>query len=155
MKKFLALVLVTVLTLSLSANVFAAENGDIECNEEFVVHSINLEIEPGGISEISPYMYGEHPASEFANVQYSVKFPVAENRFAFETSGTSSGAGNFITELCVYSSTFPSIASLSNTLNSGYKKLDNIPITPNREYIFRITNYSTSPISVHIKYYSW
>lgn len=156
MKKFLALVLVTVLTLSLSANVFAAENGENIQPENAKTHTIEMTIEPGEEYGIMPCMWdtkNETVSSTFTTDYFTVDSPF----FAYETSATSqtggSASGTYRVEFMTKSGGV--ISSVQMSINGVTHKEDWIPVDVNGQYKFKLYNFSNTTIIISLTYYSF
>lgn len=146
MKKFLALVLVTVLTLSLSANVFAAENEE----------SVQFQ-EVSARSEVTTLIYNTYNTSPSATTYISVRFPY---RYCVikAKSNAANGNSNIVVGIDLLKSNLTSTQNFFSlvTNNSLVSSEDYIDVNPNELYYIAITNSSnSSSISTHIECYSW
>ena len=149
MKKFLAIILVTVLTLSLSANVFAAENGDSSRSSDIEVHTIIVNTDS---EEIDLYTTSDYKVewNNLIGTGYSDSFFVTGRNFSFTAFASGNSSGTFTVELLRGSST---VARYSNNINT-IQATHQITIEPNHDYQFKVTNNSTSSINVTI-FFSW
>lgn len=156
MKRFLAIILVAVLTLSLSANVFAAENGENIQPENAKTHTIEMTIEPGEEYGIMPCMWdtkNETVSSTFTTDYFTVDSPFfAYESYATNTSG-GSASGTYKVEFL--GSIGNVISSIEVPINGVTYKDDWIPVHINNSYRFKLYNYSNTTIKIHLTYYSF
>ena len=161
MKKFLALVLVTVLTLSLSANVFAAENEENILPENAETHTIEMTIEPGEEYGIMPCIWDEYDGILPGHVsyQYSSSFYVPDRNLGFTVTATNNSSPiEFLVQI-YYSTNTGLIFSGKSGLfvsNGVAQKSEDFDLSySGRTCLFCINNPGTTTLTVHIEYYSW
>lgn len=124
---------------------------------EMTKHTITIEV-PANEEMIMPYIWNNGSYSPVYSSASTAAFTVPDNNFAFETSARNSSGVACSAEYTVnlmIASLGSSIATLRNTANGVLSKLDWISTNPGHSYYFKIVNYSSTPLSVYLEYYSW
>jgi hypothetical protein len=162
-KKFCALFLAILMTLSIASTAMAAET-ETGIPENATRHTIELTVSPDGTIEgdtdgISPFIWNQENHTVSGNKTYTQQFTVPERYFAYEVRATNTSgnaiSGTYKVELLL-AATFSTFASCSQNVNGSTYKVDHIDLrTSNRTCLFCITNYAGVPINVTITYYSW
>lgn len=162
LKKIFALVMALVLATSFSTVAFAAEESGIP--ENATRHTIEVTVEPGETLEgteegIAPYIWNQGTYNPPANgATYTAQFTIPDRYFAYEMYATSTNGSNVNANYeisLLHAAAFSIIASSSKPINGTTYKLDWIDVNANQNYLFKISNYSSVPITVRITYYSW
>lgn len=157
-KRFISLLLVIVLSMTLSVSAFAAES-ETPTNSELEKHTIEFVLDPESSSDdnsITPYIWGEEDY-DVNNVCYTVPFTIPNPNFAYEVIGYNeymqpcnvSFTVSLTTELNSLVSSLPVIA------NGSRHKQDWVSVSPNSKYKFKITNNTNIKLHIIITYYSW
>lgn len=167
MKKFLAILLSTVMTLCFSSAAFAAEGDPIP--EGLEKHVIELAVAPGettidpstlisGEDAIAPCIWGDPSMSIIDHYSANTSsFYVSDKYFAYEmeaipSNGVATSQGYCVELKYVNAGT---IASMSGEADGSNYKLDWITINVDGNYYFRVTNDTDYVLNVYLTYYSW
>ena len=164
MKKFISLLLVTLMLTSFTINAMASENGNSDIPENAVCHTIELVVSPGETVEvdddgIAPFIWNQEHHTVSGNKTYTQQFNVPDRYFAYEMMATDANGnainGQYSVDL-LYALTFSVYASCTKPANGNTYKVDHIDLyASNERVLFCITNFTGVPISVNITYYSW
>ncbi len=160
MKKFLSILLTTALCLSMSTNVFAANNvaADTAGNEVSeiptgaVKHTVTVTLDPHEETDIMPLMWDQVTDESTKQRLYLVPFKIPDRYFAYEMEATGA-SGNYAVSL-MFDST-ATVASQTGGVNEGSYKIDWIEVIPGYTYQFMVTNSTGGTIAIKITYYSW
>lgn len=124
--------------------------------EEMTEHTIEI-IVPAAEEVVMPYMWDDGSFWPITGTSTTPRFTVDSTNFAFETNATdvngNACSANYTTTLM--NSSNSAVASVGNTANGTTRKVDWINVGLDATYYFRLTNNSSTPIAVYLKYYSW
>jgi len=132
----------------------AAESNEHSMPDGLVGTTIEVTVEPDEDLGIMPLIWGQDKPSVGSNSSVDTNpFTVPERYFAFECSATGSSSGNYSVALKQGSGT---IASANKAVNGETTKIDWIDLkSSNNTCYFRVSNGTSSSISVILTYYSW
>ena len=164
LKKLLALFLAMVLATSFATTAMAAETEN-EIPENATRHTIELTVAADGTIEsddeygIAPLIWNQENYTVSGNKTYTLQFTVPDRYFAYELTATDT-SGNTLSSTykvdLLLAVSFSTIASCCQYVDGVTYKVDNIDLSSsNQTCLFCITNYTGTPISVTLTYYSW
>ena len=171
-KKTVALFLALVLSVGcFSMTAMAAETTETNIPANAVRHEVELTISADGTIEnietlssaegatVMPRAWWQNSYNVPTDATYSLSFVVPDRYMAFEMSATdyngNSVSGTYKVDL-MFVSSYTVKTSLSRNVDGAMYKKDWIDLqTTNQNMIFKIWNYSNTPITVTLTYYSW
>ncbi len=157
MKKFISLLAVLTLCISMATTAFATDGKD---SSEIEKTTVTYEIEPGTElvtkpgESVDPCIWGQETHEPTAKVRYTTPFTIPDRYFAYEMTATSGNpAGEYAVALMDRYNTVTT--SRTNIANGSTLKNDWITVDAGEAYQFRITNFTGSNLKVTLTYYSW
>lgn len=153
-KRFISLLLVIVLSMTLSVSAFAAES-ETPTNSELEKHTIEFVLDPESSSDdnsITPYIWGEKVFN--TNDSYTTTFP--ERYLGFEYVATDINGNPCSTQYNISLTYYGSII-IKNTdyANGEWHKEDWIEVNVNRPYTFTFSTAGNVPLKLTLTYYTW